>query len=124
MLRSRCGWLSPSQADSEGSIPFTRSATWVPPPRNLRTGYRCDPGSPFLASFLPDKGTDARRGTMPRFMDLQEQGKHDVRARHRSFAVAAAVSAVMGTLVVIAGPAGPAHAVSHRVLVVPRDFAT
>jgi parallel beta-helix repeat protein len=47
-----------------------------------------------------------------------------MRARLRSLAVAATVSAVMGTFVVIAGPAGPAQAVTHRVLVVPRDFAT
>src|SRR4051812_47267076 len=46
------------------------------------------------------------------------------RARLRPFAVAATVTAAMGTLVVIAGPAAPAQAATHRVLVVPRDFAT
>lgn len=47
-----------------------------------------------------------------------------MRARIRSSAVTATASAVMGTLVLIAGPAGPAHAATHHVLVVPRDFAT
>jgi hypothetical protein len=47
-----------------------------------------------------------------------------MRARLRSIAVAATASAVMGTLVVIAGPAGLAHAGNHRVLIVPRDFPT
>lgn len=47
-----------------------------------------------------------------------------IRTRLRPVAVAATVSAVMGTLAAIAGPAGLAQAATHRVLVVPRDFAT
>lgn len=47
-----------------------------------------------------------------------------MRARLRSLGLGASVLAALGTLVVIASPAGPAHAVTHRVLVVPRDFAT
>jgi parallel beta-helix repeat protein len=47
-----------------------------------------------------------------------------MRARLRSFAAASTVSAIMGTFVVIAAPAGPAQAATHRVLLVPRDFAT
>jgi parallel beta-helix repeat protein len=47
-----------------------------------------------------------------------------MRARLRSMVVAATVSAITGTLVVIAGSAGPAHAAAHRVIAVPRDFAT
>ena len=44
--------------------------------------------------------------------------------RLRLFALAATTSAVMGPLVVIAGPATSAHAATHHVLVVPRDFST
>src|SRR3954452_18046369 len=44
-------------------------------------------------------------------------------ARLRSVAVASTVSAI-GTLVAIGGPAGSAHAVTHRVIAVPCDFAT
>jgi hypothetical protein len=47
-----------------------------------------------------------------------------MRARRRCLAVASTVSAVLGTLLVITGPAGPAHAAAHRVLLVPGDFAT
>ncbi|MFN2537357.1 MAG: hypothetical protein ABR549_04290, partial [Mycobacteriales bacterium] len=47
-----------------------------------------------------------------------------MRTRLRSLGMAATVSAVTGTFVVIAGPATPAQARPHRVLVVPRDFAT
>jgi parallel beta-helix repeat protein len=47
-----------------------------------------------------------------------------MRTHLRSFTVAATTSAVMGTLAVIAGPAGPAQAATHRVLAVPRNFAT
>ena len=47
-----------------------------------------------------------------------------MRARPRPLAIAATVCVLTGALVVVAGPVGPAQAASHRVLQVPRDFAS
>src|SRR5436305_1544346 len=82
--------------------------------------------------LLPRRGPISRRrhrrsprGARPgRRRLVRGQGGVMKPVRLRLFALAATTSAVMGPLVVIAGPATSAHAATHHVLVVPRDFST